>query len=911
VPVQGILQWVRLVPKPSTGDVYHAFISYSHEADAQLAVALQSGLQRFAKPWYRPRALRIFRDESSLSNDPGLWSAIARGIDSSEHLIVLASEDAAKSDWCAKEVEYWRARKGNANVLIVLTHGKIKWDKTRNDFDWADTTALAPTMRGICAEEPRITDMVWAHKETDLSLSHAQFRDAIADLAAPLHGKRKDEIAGDEVREHRRTMRIVRNAVLLLLGLTALAVGAAVLALLARNDAIRQRRNAVSRVLASQSGRELRASLPSGALTAVAAYREKATPEAMASLVNAVQQTASVERVLRASGTGTASASWSEDPRRLATADVQGVRLWDPRTGAFVRLPGSSRVDEVALNRDGSLVATRDRGTVLVRHVTAPGRSWQVVRAGATSIDFAGRFDTLAIGMANGRVVLWRPEAFVARVLLHRGSGVVSVAFAPNGRKLVAAAGSYGLVVLRLDDVGRVSGVTRLKPTTALDDVAIGGGGLLVGLDVFNRALIRETGDWRLLAKDVTAIAASSTGTVATGDPKGTIRFWRPRESAAAVGEHSFDDTRIAHLTFDADGRTLAATSIRGAVVLWQARGDSLEHTLPELDAERGAAFVSDGDVAAAGEAAVALGDVQGGPSHELPQLPGSYLEILGLAVPDHPVGDRPGDVVAVRAADSVILWKNVHAKPQPFRLRHANAGPTAIAFSRDGTLLAQGTDRGTVDVWSVGSPAATPVSVPTGPRPVVAVSFDPTGRTIAAGRTDGKVVVIDWRAGKVVATPQEQGNEVDALAFSPSGALLAFGGWSRSVTLWGVQAGAARAATPRTTGARVTALAFAPDSRALAWSDTTGNVVLWDVAHDTLIGEVPPAGPSGDSVVSLQFSKDGSQLLAARDGTAVLFDDRLWNAQRAIGRLCTLFAASSAAADPGLRAGRRNCRPS
>ena len=34
---------------------YDAFISYSHVLDGA-----QTGLERFAEPWYRPRALRVF-----------------------------------------------------------------------------------------------------------------------------------------------------------------------------------------------------------------------------------------------------------------------------------------------------------------------------------------------------------------------------------------------------------------------------------------------------------------------------------------------------------------------------------------------------------------------------------------------------------------------------------------------------------------------------------------------------------------------------------------------------------------------------------------------------------------------------------------------------------------------------------
>jgi hypothetical protein len=49
---------------------YDAFISYSHKRDVSIASRLQSQMQRLGKPWYRLRALRIFRDDTSLSASP-------------------------------------------------------------------------------------------------------------------------------------------------------------------------------------------------------------------------------------------------------------------------------------------------------------------------------------------------------------------------------------------------------------------------------------------------------------------------------------------------------------------------------------------------------------------------------------------------------------------------------------------------------------------------------------------------------------------------------------------------------------------------------------------------------------------------------------------------------------------------
>jgi len=50
--------------------MFDAFISYSHAADGKLAAALQHGLHRFAKPLFRRRAIRVFRDESTLAMTP-------------------------------------------------------------------------------------------------------------------------------------------------------------------------------------------------------------------------------------------------------------------------------------------------------------------------------------------------------------------------------------------------------------------------------------------------------------------------------------------------------------------------------------------------------------------------------------------------------------------------------------------------------------------------------------------------------------------------------------------------------------------------------------------------------------------------------------------------------------------------
>ena len=86
-------------------------------------LACRPGLQRFAKPWWQRRALRIFRDESSLSANPHLWSSITEALDESEWFVLVAQPDAAASPWVNQEIEYWKNEPG----FVTHSSGAHGW----------------------------------------------------------------------------------------------------------------------------------------------------------------------------------------------------------------------------------------------------------------------------------------------------------------------------------------------------------------------------------------------------------------------------------------------------------------------------------------------------------------------------------------------------------------------------------------------------------------------------------------------------------------------------------------------------------------------------------------------------------------------------------------------------------------
>src|SRR5437764_7073208 len=135
--------------------LYDAFISYSHGKDKPIAAALQAVVQKLGKPWYRRRAVRVFRDDTSLSATPHLWPTIENALGQSRYFILLASPEAAASIWVNKEVSYWLDHKHPDTLLIGVTDGTLVWDNAAGDFVWSKATPLVPALRGRFGSEPK------------------------------------------------------------------------------------------------------------------------------------------------------------------------------------------------------------------------------------------------------------------------------------------------------------------------------------------------------------------------------------------------------------------------------------------------------------------------------------------------------------------------------------------------------------------------------------------------------------------------------------------------------------------------------------------------------------------------------------------------------------------------------------
>lgn len=592
---------------------YKAFISYSHAADGRLAPALQTALERFAKPWYRRRAIRVFRDSTGLAVTPELWGSIRRALEASEYFILLASPAAAQSTWVQQEVGFWLEHRSADTLLVVLTDGTIAWDAGAGDFDWSRTDALPSLLSRRFGAEPNYLDLRWARADTDLSVRRPRFLDAVASLAATLRDVPLDELIGEDVAHHRTTRRLLKAAVATLLVLTVSAAYAAYLATQARHvagrleaertaqivaereaaeeqarqaeagrlaDAERARNAEASRRLATFAAGMKTGDRELGTLLAMEALQIAETPEAVGALRDLLVRPAAPAIFETGGDLVVRRAAFSPDGRRLlAVLDDGSVRIWEdtPADPLAVRPAVPDRYDGTSAvwSPDGASVLT-------VPSLTEP----------RTFLEDTGRGAAASIwDAATGRL----------RVEL-RHPHVCDAAFSPDGRRVVTA-GDDGTVVMwdavsgaRLQEQ-HDHGEGVLSVDASRDGkwlmTADGSGAVHIRTahDARTTAVLRAPGQSRLAG----AVFSPDSRWVLTVNRNDPPRLWdwqaAPGSSTATL---TGDANRLYFAGFSPDSSLLVTVGGNGAQ-LWQVSAGRMLYELKHEDAVSDAGFSPDG----------------------------------------------------------------------------------------------------------------------------------------------------------------------------------------------------------------------------------------------------------------------------------------------------------------------------
>ncbi|MBV9729938.1 MAG: TIR domain-containing protein [Pseudonocardiales bacterium] len=667
---------------------YDAFISYSHALDGALAPALQTGLERFAKPWYRSRVLRVFRDTTNLAANPGLWTSIEEALAASAWLVLMASPTAAQSKWVNREIAWWLANKSPQRLLVVLTKGEFAWADDAGG-DGRASAALPPALRGAFREEPHWVDLRWLHDVDQVDQSNPRLRDCVADIAAAVREVPKDELIGEHIRQRRHTRQLVCGAITALAVLLIAALVAAVIAFQQRATAQRERDTAIFNRITAEADRMRNTDMSLAAQLDLTAYRMQPTPDLYTTLVT--DSNAALSTLLTGHTDSVRGVAFSPDGHTLATTSAdRTVRLWnitDPGhpTALSPPLTGHTRtVGTVAFSPDGhTLATTSDDQTVRLWNVTDPAHPTALgpPLSGHTNtvgtVAFSPDGHTLATGSADQTVRLWNvadpahPTPLDSPLTGHTNY-VTAVAFSPDGHTLASASNDR---TVRLWDI---------PPTL-------------------------RTGH----TSTVNAVAFSPDGHILTtsgGDR--TVRLWNVTDPAhpTALGSPLSGHTNaVFSVAFSPDGHTLATGSADQTVRLWNvtdpAHPTALSSPLTgHTSAVSAVAFSPDRRTLATGsrDQTVRLWNVAD-PAHPTPLGP----PLTGHTNTVRSVVFSPdGHTLATGSADQTIRLWNITDPTHPTPVGQPLTGHTnwvnAVVFSPDGHTLATGSDDQTVRLWEM-----------------------------------------------------------------------------------------------------------------------------------------------------------------------------------------------------------------
>jgi WD40 repeat protein len=876
--------------------LYKAFISYSHAADGKLAPALHSALHRFARPWYKPRAFRVFRDNTNLSVRPHLWAAIETALGEAEHFILLCSPEAAASKWVQREVAFWLSKRGADTLLLVLTDGDIVWDGKGADFDWQRTTALPHILSGVYSDEPLFLDLRAARTSTDLSLDNPAFRDMVADLSATLHGISKDEIVGDDIRQHRRTKRVAWSAAAALVVLTLLSGMAGWIAKLQRDEAVSQRARAEENFREAAKQREEARWERDRAVAQqrIAESRELAARtllvvdtdpvEALQLAVQAAQldkngstQTA-IRTALRASHAAAmldgdargADAVFTLNGQRLVTGGSHGLRFWDlgfrenHLTLTHPVTLDPRQYSQVVASLEGRRVAAVSGNTVSVWDV---GTGQLLLRFSEPSVQKIAHVGLSADGLQlvavyGASVGVWNIED-QQRIYQVSGSILAHADIRPSDQSIAAAStDGHSVQLWRIPTGERISLSTggpahtvEFSPDGAwlvatsegsglrLWNVAGSGPPVAVGADPKERSaegLIRCARFHR----------APGTLRLATGGADGVVRVWEPSQSERAlwmeVANLRGHLKPVLGVEFDTTGERMVSVSEDGTARIWwrHSLSPSENPTWAPLTVLRG---------------------------HRTPVTRGQFT-------PD-------GRWVLTIGADALILISDPSHDREVGTFGLLRNGVKDVDLDQKGGRIVGMFDSGPLMLWSVRDDGSRRV----GTRSPWRARFSPDGDGLLTADVENVMVLYDTVSGEPKATFQGHENSISSIQFDRTGKMIVTTGNDDTVRLWEASSGALLR-TLRGPQMLPEDAFFSPDGRLVASVWWNGQTWVWTRQGESEAQLQGVRGATGGT-----FSADGRQLFVSGYGSVRVWDTNTWSSGQDVTPSQTLPSVTAA----------------
>lgn len=531
-------------------------------------------------------------------------------------------------------------------------------------------------------------------------------------------------------------------------------------------------------------------------------------------------QTARVIRSFSGNETPFMRITISPDSKTIATADYDGIKIWDQMTGYLIKTIKTKFIYNLLYSADGKYIISKEGNIIHVRNSSTGeeisqydfddyGGGFVLSKDGKNIIAFInedikliniktgncektvigneGEINCIklnsqgsffATGHENGKIIIWDANTFT-KVLSIKGHSkrVLSVDYSPDGETIISGSEDEAIKFWNIHNGKEVNTINT--------------GSKVRGIKY---------------SPDGITIASRSTY------PNYNIKLWDASTGAAIKTLESRIDP-IVTLAYSADGKTIFSNN-----KIWKSQ--MVQNSYPNGKYNgiiRNNPFSE--IIAVLDKGNVLL--INKSTNQELRTLKGN-TEVYQIEFsPD-------GTILATRDRNTIALWEVQTGK----KIIEIEKWNIVTSYSNANNLIAVASP-GSIQIWNLKTKQNT-LTIPS--AHLKSLAYSPDGNTIASDSKDNKLKLWDSKNGKELQSKSfKYGDNINSLCYSPNGKIIASAHEANIIKLWDSKS-LDEIKTLKGHSGAVSKIVFSPDGKRIISGSDDGTSKIWDVETGKLL---------------------------------------------------------------------------